>query len=188
MADGSLQVNSSAVPASGISGQLMTVPEHVVSRPESVQAYFYAWRYSGRVRLRMFLLGVTLWLGVFVFDWLQGKTGAVDPTAWTLGLFIFLPVYSAIRTPQLPRTWRVGDTALVLQIGRQTIEMPWRTISYATVAGKFVIVGRSNPNFMYIPVRAFAESTQVEQLFNVCGARLHAAGPAPADGADAADD
>jgi YcxB-like protein len=138
----------------------MTV-EYTLSRGEVVKGYLYSWKYLPSFRYQMLILALGIGLLVVFERWLlTGGVRASDLRVgmfWGVGLFLFMPIWFALRNKRQRRRLEVSDAGIVMVMGGRTMSVPWSALSTVSDAKEFVIIARRNMNAFYIPKRAFTD-------------------------------
>ena len=89
-----------------------------------------------------------LWRGLTLHDVTVGLT-------WTVGAFVFMPVWLFIRGKTSERTLTASSEGISTEIGSLKGRIPWSKVRLVTAASQHVLIVGSTGSAFFIPSRAF---------------------------------
>jgi hypothetical protein len=142
--------------------------EYALTRGEVARGFFLSLRKSPIFRRTVLIYAV----GLGAFDFFLRMFRPPVPSlrdvlvacAWSVGIFLFMPVWLFIRAKTAPRTVVTSSEGIYSEIGKLRVQVPWRKIAAITDAGRYVLVTRRNGNSFYVPDRAFSGAAQREEF------------------------
>jgi hypothetical protein len=84
--------------------------------------------------------------------------------AWTVGAFIFMPLWLFIRGKTAERTLTVSPEGISTEIGSLTGQVSWNQVKLVTGTSRHIPIVGASGNAFFIPSRAFQEPDQQAQF------------------------
>jgi YcxB-like protein len=145
----------------------MTI-EYSLTRTEIARGFFLSLRKSPKFRRTVLIYAV----GVGAFDLFLRMFRPPVPSlrdvlvacAWSVGIFLFMPVWLFIRSKTAQRTVVTSPEGIYSEIGKLRIQIPWREIAAITDAGRYILVMRRGGNSFFVPDQAFSGASQRDEF------------------------